>query len=159
MFFFFIVTPRMHDIFSGSHLYPKTVDIQVQNIIISRTQHLCCFIIELFPFFFLCHTATSFLSYNGFTRLRSNVQNALRKKKKSNSFCFRQHSCLITARPHLPASPSLFSLCRRSKKHPSVPGAKQDEGLLLHCQPGPGGGLQDQDCGEVPVVGSWRSLL
>lgn len=53
---------------------------------------------------------------------------------------------------------SLFSLCRRSEKHPSVPGAKQDEGLLLHRQPGPRRGLQDQDHREVALVRS-RNLV
>lgn len=77
------------------------------------------------------------------------------KKKKVTE----KISTSLSARPHLPAAPSHFPLRRRSKKHPSVPGAKQDEGLLLHGQPGPGGGLQDQDCGEVPLVCSWRSQI
>lgn len=85
------------------------------------------------------------------------VKKKIVTEKISNSFCFQQHSSLLSAHPHLPAAPSHFPLRRRSKKHPSVPGAKQDEGLLLHGQPGPGGGLQDQDCGEVPLVCSWRS--
>lgn len=55
--------------------------------------------------------------------------------------------------------PLFFSLCRRSKKHPSVPGAKQDEGLLLHSQPGPRGSLQDQDCGEVTLVQAHLSIF
>lgn len=55
--------------------------------------------------------------------------------------------------------PLFFSLCRRSKKHPSVPGAKQDEGLLLHSQPGPRGSLQDQDCGEVTLVHAHLSIF
>lgn len=55
--------------------------------------------------------------------------------------------------------PLFFSLCRRSKKHPSVPGAKQDEGLLLHSQPGPRGSLQDQDCGEVALVQAQLSIF
>lgn len=42
--------------------------------------------------------------------------------------------------------------CRRGEKHPSVPRTQQDEGLLLHCQPGPRGGLQDQDHRKVTLV-------
>lgn len=43
-------------------------------------------------------------------------------------------------------------VCRRGEKHPSVPRTQQDEGLLLHSQPGPRGGLQDQDHRKVTLV-------
>lgn len=142
-------------------MYSKTVELQVQNMIISP-QHLHCFIIELFLFFLsLTQQLPSFCTMvlpdcNQMYKMCC-VKN--KETKISNSFCFQQHSCLITACPHLPAAPSRLLLCRRGKKHPSIPRAEQDEGLLLYRQPGPGGGLQDQDCGEVPMVCLERSLL
>lgn len=41
---------------------------------------------------------------------------------------------------------------RRSQKSSYVSGAKQDEGLLLYCKPGPGGGFQDQNSEVVMVT-------
>lgn len=45
-----------------------------------------------------------------------------------------------------------FLVFRRSQKSSYVSGAKQDEGLLLYCKPGPGRGFQDQNSGEVIMV-------
>lgn len=53
----------------------------------------------------------------------------------------------------------LCLLFRGSQKPPQLPGAKQDAGLLLHREPGPGGGFQDQDRGEVTLVLSAVALF
>lgn len=93
------------------------------------------------------------------TRLNAETGVNLRNACFPISSCFK---CSRTSRLNEPGAPERlgflltscpFGLCRRSQKHPSVPGTQQDEGLFLYRQPGPGGGLQDQDCGEVAVVG------
>ena len=41
---------------------------------------------------------------------------------------------------------------RWSQKSSHIPGAKQDAWLLLHSEPRPGGGFQDQSRGEITLV-------